>query len=133
MKGSRLFRVLLSGLSAALIFAAASPLPCLAASDPPEGPAPSATPASSAKPRPYPFSSVVVSVDPVAKTFQMGKKKIRLVHVGSATRLLKSDGSPAVFGDLAAGVEIRGSVRKRPDGALDAVSVKIGPKAAAHQ
>jgi hypothetical protein len=122
MKGFSPFRALLFALFAVLTWPAL-PVPGLAASEPPA----SATPLP-AKPRPYPFRSVVVSADPAAQTFQMGKKKIRTVHINPATRLLKSDGTPATFGDLTAGAEIRGSVRKRPDGELDAVSVKIGPK-----
>ena len=33
-----------------------------------------------AKPRPFPFQSVIVSVDATARTFCMGKKVFRQVH-----------------------------------------------------
>jgi hypothetical protein len=83
--------------------------------------------------RALPFKSVVYSVDAEGKSFRMGKKKIRLVYVTPETRFLRSDGSPAKVGDLTPGTEIRGSTRKRENGELEAVTVKIGPKMTAVQ
>jgi len=97
-------------------------------------PTPTPTPISAAKPspvvkaRPFPFQSVVVSMDKKARTFRMGKKVIHQVHVLPETKLLKADGTSAPFEALQPGMEIRGSVRKRSDADYDAVSVKIGPK-----
>jgi len=102
-------------------------LPALAAPEPsPTAAQAAATPAVST--RPLPFRSVVVSVDAAARTFRMGKKVIRQVHVLPTTKVMQGDGTPGVFETLATGVEVRGSVRKRADGDYDAVSVKIGPK-----
>lgn len=81
-----------------------------------------------AKPRPFPFHSVVVSVDEKAQTFRMGKKVIHQVYVSKETKILKSDETPATFAAIMPGVEVRGSVRKRADGDYDAVSLKIDRK-----
>ena len=83
---------------------------------------------SEAKPRPFPFRSVVVSVNTAARTFCMGKKVVHQVHVLPETKLTQANTTPAAFEALAPGVEIRGAVRKRADGDYDAVSVKIGAK-----
>ena len=80
--------------------------------------------------RAVPFKSVVYSVDPEGKSFRMGKKKIRLVYITPATRIIWNDGSPATIEDLKPGVEIRGSTKKRDTGELEAATVKIGPKLA---
>ena len=78
--------------------------------------------------RAVPFKSVVFSVDPESKSFRMGKKKIRLVHITPETRIIWNDGRPATFEDLTPGTEIRGSTKKRDTGELEAATVKIGPK-----
>ena len=78
--------------------------------------------------RVQPFKSRVVAVTKHARTFRMGKKIVHVVHVTEATKLLHGNGTPASFEELGSGVEIRGSYRKRPDGELDAVTLKIGPK-----
>jgi hypothetical protein len=116
---SRLFAVF------AILLTLGVAMPALAAPEP--SPAATATPAVST--RPLPFRSVVVSVDAAARTFRMGKKVIRQVHVLPATKVMQGDGTPGAFETLATGVEVRGSLRKRADGDYDAVSVKIGPKA----
>lgn len=84
--------------------------------------------AGDAKPRPFPFRSVVVSVNATARTFCMGKKVVHQVHVLPETKFTQADTIAAAFEALAPGVEIRGAVRKRTDGDYDAVSVKIGAK-----
>ncbi|MCX6967354.1 MAG: hypothetical protein NTZ46_06150 [Verrucomicrobia bacterium] len=96
--------------------------------NPPATPTATPAPSPAAKARPFPFQSVLLSVDKGARTFRMGKKVIHQVHVLAETKLLKSDGTAAPFEALQPGVEIRGSVRKRSDADYDAVSVKIGPK-----
>ena len=103
-------------------------MPALANPSPNPTPSPSAFPAVNA--RPFPFQSVVVSVDKAARTFRMGKKVIHQVHVLPETKISQGDGTAAGFEALAPGTEIRGSVRKRSDADWDAVSVKIGPKPA---
>ncbi len=126
-------QALLSGATLLALFACTAPHAFAQAGAP--LPTASATPAKTEtdakNARPLPFKSVVVSVDPVGRSFQMGKKKIRVVHVVPATRLTLSSGAPASFGDLRPGMEVRGSTRKLPSGELEAVSVKIGPKEAA--
>ena len=118
MNPMRLFSVF------AVTWALCAAMPALA--DP--KPAPTATLAPATKARPFPFQSVVVSVDPAARTFRMGKKVIHPVHVLPTTRIMKGDGTPGAFKALAPGVEVRGSVRKRADGDYEAVSLKIGSK-----
>ena len=87
-----------------------------------------ADPSPAAKARPFPFQSVVVSVDKAAHTFRMGKNVVHQVRVQPETKIAKADGTAAGFEALAPGVEIRGAVRKRSDADWDAVSIKIGPK-----
>jgi len=89
----------------------------------------SATPA--AKARPFPFQNTVISVDKAARTFRMGKKTVHQVHVSPETKVIKDDGTPAMFEEIKVGMEVRGSTTKRADGDYEAVSLKLGPKAAA--
>lgn len=103
-------------------FAISAPLPSAPAASPAASPA--------AKPRPLPFHSVIVSVDPKTRTFTMGKKVIRRVHVLPETKLFEGDTKPAAFNALAPNLEIRGSLRKRADGDYDAVTLKLGLKPA---
>jgi len=81
--------------------------------------------------RPFPFESVVISVDKNTRSFKMGKKTVHQVHVLPETKVLKGDGTPAVFEEIIVGIDIRGSVKKRADGDYEAVSLKVGPKAQA--
>lgn len=112
-------------LLAALLAVALPAIPEVRAADPA-----AATPVTAAtpKPRPLPFQSVIVSVDPASRSFRMGKKVIRRVYVLPETRITQGDTVPAAFEALTPGLEIRGALRKRADGDYDAVSVKIGPK-----
>jgi formylmethanofuran:tetrahydromethanopterin formyltransferase len=86
------------------------------------------TPAATPKARPFPFQSVVISVDAAAKSFRMGKKIVHQVYIVPTTRVMNGDGTPGTFESLKPGVEVRGAVRKRVNGDYEAVSVKIGPK-----
>jgi len=90
-----------------------------------------ASPSPVAKAHPFPFQSNVVSVDKGTRTFRMGKTTVHQVHVLPATKLLKTDGTPAKFEEIVEGIEIRGAVNKRADGDYEAVSIYIGPKAEA--
>ena len=109
------------------VFAA---LPAFGAPKPSPSATPAASPASAEKARPFPFENVVVSVDPATHTFKMGKKTVHQVHVLPETKVLKGEDQPATFEEIVVGIDVRGSVKKRADGDYDAVSVKIGPKAA---
>jgi|GEM_PF-2951741 len=88
-----------------------------------------AIPSPTPKSRPYPFKSVVFSVDAEMRYFRMGKHRVRQVYVVETSKLRHDDGRPAVLEDLIEGIEIRGSIRKRPDGNLEAVTVIIGTPA----
>lgn len=102
-------------------------IPGFANPSPTPSPSPSASPA--VKARPFPFESVIVSIDKEARTFRIGKKTIRQIHVLPETKISKAEGgNAATFEALAPGMEIRGSVRKRSDAELDAVSLNYGPK-----
>ena len=109
---------------------ASAPLP-----SPPDPSVNSGAPSNARPPtstgRPLPFRSVIHTVDPSVPLFTMGKKKIRIVHVTSATRFTRVDGEPATFEMLEPGLEVRGSARKLAQSEWEAVSVKIGSKAAA--
>jgi len=109
---------------------ASAPLPSSAGPEGNSGAPPNARPPTSTG-RPLPFRSVIHSVDPSAPLFTMGKKKIRVVHVTTATRFTRVDGEPATFEMLEPGLEVRGSARKLAQSEWEAVSVKIGSKAAA--
>ncbi len=81
------------------------------------------------KVRPLPFNSVIYSIDEEHRAFfHMGKKRLRKVYLTPDTRLLLASGEVATVEDLRVGAEVRGSTRKREDGHLDAVTVKIGAK-----
>lgn len=109
---------------------ASAPLPPLPEQSASSGAPPNARPATSTG-RPLPFRSVIHAVDPSAPLFTMGKKKIRIVHVTTATRFTRVDGKPATFEALEPGLEVRGSARKLAQSEWEAISVKIGSKAAA--
>lgn len=109
---------------------ASAPLPPSPEQSASSGAPPNARPATSTG-RPLPFRSVILSVDPSAPLFTMGKRKIRIVHITTATRFLRVDGEPATFEMLEPGLEVRGSARKLAQSEWEAVSIKIGSKAAA--
>ncbi|MBI3415519.1 MAG: hypothetical protein HY043_09395 [Verrucomicrobia bacterium] len=67
-------------------------------------------------------------MDKTAKTITIeGKDKGRTIHVTSATKIRKA-GKPATFDDATAGEEVGGLAKKAPDGKLEAVSLRVGPK-----
>jgi len=111
--------VILLGLSLCTV------LPVSAAPTPVPSASPSASPA--AKAHPFPYQGVIVSVDKTARTLRIGKNTIHHIHVLPESKLSK-DEKPAAFETLAAGMEVRCSVRKRADADWDAVSIKIGAK-----
>ena len=75
----------------------------------------------------YPYQGKVKSTDKTAMTITLeGKEKERVIGVTSETKISK-DGKPATFGDVATGENVRGQVKKTPEGKENAVSVFLGP------
>ncbi len=75
----------------------------------------------------YPYQGKVKSTDKTAMTITLeGKEKERVIGVTSETRITK-EGKPATFGDIATGENVRGQVKKTPEGKESAVSVFLGP------
>lgn len=109
-----------------------SPVGSVLAAKPAPSPAPTASAAaksSPAKSRAVAFHGPIDSVDKVAKTVTIGKKKLREIHITAQTKLLKGDGkTPATWNDLVKGAEARGSYKKSEKGELEAVTFKVGPK-----
>jgi hypothetical protein len=67
-------------------------------------------------------------VDDAKKTVTLGgREKDRVIHVTSETRLMKG-GKPATFADIKAGEEVGGQGKKRADGDVDALSLRVGPR-----
>jgi IMP dehydrogenase/GMP reductase len=75
----------------------------------------------------YPYQGKVKSTDKTAMTITLeGKEKERVIGVTSETKFTK-EGKPATFGDVATGENVRGQVKKTPEGKENAVSVFLGP------
>lgn len=75
----------------------------------------------------YPYQGKVKSTDKTAMTITLeGKEKERVIGVTSETKIAK-EGKPATFGDIVAGENVRGQVKKSPEGKENAVSVFLGP------
>jgi len=71
---------------------------------------------------------MISAVDQKAKTFTIaGKEKSRVFKITDKTVITKA-GAPATMKDVVANEEVRGSYWKMTDGALEAKSVKVGPK-----
>lgn len=81
------------------------------------------------KTRHLPYSSLIAEIDREAGVIVIGKKKKKMLHIRSNTRLRKPDGSTATLEDLEAGMQVRGAYRKIADAEWEAVSVTIGTKA----
>lgn len=80
-----------------------------------------------AKRETYPYQGKVKSTDKTAMTITLeGKEKERVISVTSETKFTK-EGKPATFGDIATGENVRGQVKKTPEGKENAVSVFLGP------
>ncbi|MDB6149954.1 MAG: hypothetical protein JWQ44_1402 [Chthoniobacter sp.] len=96
-----------------------------------EKPAPDSAAADTpAKTRPTSFHGDVVNLDPKAKTFTFMNKdgKQRVFAVTDKTTVTK-DGAPANFSAITAGAYVTGSYIKTPDGRMECVTAKVGPKA----
>jgi hypothetical protein len=73
------------------------------------------------------LGSRVKAVDDAGKTVTLaGRPKDHLVHITSETRLMK-DGKPATFADIKVGEHAQGQGRRRADGNVDALSLRVGP------
>ena len=73
-----------------------------------------------------PFHGKVDTIDKNAKTLKVGE---RTFHVTSTTRITKA-GKPAILDDAAVGDEVAGSYHEGEEGALEVMSLRIGPKPA---
>ena len=84
--------------------------------------------------RPIPFHGKIASADAGAKQFTLATKlgTGRTLKVTDKTVLTKA-GNPATFADVTKDEEVRGSYFKKPDGSLEAKSVKLGPLTPAEQ
>jgi hypothetical protein len=70
---------------------------------------------------------MISAVDKKSKTFTItGKGESRVFKITNQTVLTKA-GNPATFKDVTEKEEVRGSYWKKPDGSLEAKSVKLGP------
>lgn len=75
-----------------------------------------------------PFRGKIKSVDAAKMTITLGgQEKDRVIHVTSETRIMMA-GKPATFGDIKAGEEVGGQGRKREDGDVEALSLRVGPR-----
>src|SRR4030081_2990455 len=95
----------------------------------------SPSPKTTASPSPHPtvsrslpFRGMISAVDQKAKTLTIaGKEKSRVFKVTDKTVLSKA-GAAATMKDVVPNEEVRGSYWKLTDGALEAKTVKLGPK-----
>jgi hypothetical protein len=71
-----------------------------------------------------PFRGTIKAVDNTAKTISVGTLTLQIT---SESRIIKT-GKPATLQDVAAGDNVAGSYRKDPDGKMNVVSLRIGPK-----
>ncbi len=109
---------------------AAETEPGKASITPTEKPVPErpASPVPRTKRDTYPFRGRVASFDAETLTLRLeGKVTPRVVHLSPRTRLVKQ-GQPAIAGDLKAGEEVGGTLRKGEEGREEALLIRIGPK-----
>ena len=122
----------LAGRSILILVSLTAPLPATAQPKPsPAVPSSSAPAGDSAigagKMRALPFHGIIASLDERARTFTTaGKGMARMFKVTETTVITKGE-QPATMKDIVANEEVRGSYHKKPDGALEAKTVKLGP------
>jgi hypothetical protein len=111
-----------------LIATAALTLPLCAQSPAPAG---SASPAASATDKLH-YGGTVSSVDTTAKTITVANKKqgTKTFSITDSTKLTKTDGTTITLADIKAGDHVHGAYDTAPDGKLEALTVKSGPKTA---
>lgn len=120
-----------------LTIVVAATLPLLAAdtkpASPPGASAAATKPAAeAAKPKTLPFNGKIAAVDRAAQTITLSGKSQRVVKVTAQTKIVR-DGKPATLADAKVGEPVGGSARKTEGGQLEAVSLRLGPKAAAEK
>lgn len=71
-----------------------------------------------------PFNGKIAAVDVTAKTITIGK---RTFLVTPASKVMK-DGKTATLADAKVGDQVGGQYREAPDGKLEVLSLRIGPK-----
>ncbi|HWD91226.1 MAG TPA: hypothetical protein VG938_02645 [Verrucomicrobiae bacterium] len=71
-----------------------------------------------------PFRGTIKAVDNTAKTISVGTLTLQIT---SESKIIKT-GKPATLQDAAAGDNVAGSYHKDPDGKMNVVSLRIGPK-----
>jgi len=81
-------------------------------------------PAGEKSQRATPFRGKIDAIDKTAKTVKVGE---RVFQINSETRIMKA-GKPATLDDAAVGEEVGGTYRKGENGALNASSLRIGPR-----
>lgn len=76
----------------------------------------------------YPFRGKLGAFDKKEKTITIhGKEKDRVFHIVKETKIEKH-GKPATLEDAVVGEEIAGLTMEKPDGRLELVSLRMGPK-----
>ncbi len=75
-----------------------------------------------------PFRGTIKSTDAAAMTVTLGgQQRDRVFHITSESRLTKA-GQPAVFGDIKPGEEVGGQYRRRENGEMEILSLRVGPR-----
>lgn len=75
-----------------------------------------------------PFRGTIKSTDAVAMTITLGsQQRDRVFHLTSESRITKA-GEPAVFGDIKPGEEVGGQYRRRGNGEMEVLSLRVGPR-----
>jgi 3-dehydroquinate synthase class II len=69
-------------------------------------------------------------VDATAKTITVTNKKqgTKTFAITDSTKLTKTDGTVITLADIKPGDHVHGSFDTKPDGTLEALTVKAGPK-----
>ncbi|MBK9140620.1 MAG: hypothetical protein IPM17_18000 [Verrucomicrobia bacterium] len=95
--------------------------------------APKAKPKSkseAAQPAGVPFNGKIAALDLSAQTLTLSGKAQRVVKVTSQTKILR-DGQPATLAGAKVGESVGGYAKKTDEGVLEAISLRLGPKAPA--
>ena len=111
-----------------LLATAALTLPlCAQSPAPSDSPAASAASSLAAK---LHYGGTVSSVDATAKTITVTNKKqgTKTFARTDATKLTKTDGTVITLADIKPGDHVHGGYDTKPDGTLEALTVKSGPK-----
>lgn len=106
---------------------------------PPPAAAPDGAPKAKAKPKSetaqpagVPFNGKIAAVDLSAQTLTLSGKAQRVVKVTSQTKILR-EGQPATLAGAKVGEPVGGYAKKTDQGVLEAMSLRLGPKAPAEK